>query len=249
MGLFEKKPSCETAHLTELQEKIGYTFLHPEILLQALTHPSFGFEKRSRFEDNQRLEFLGDAVLQLVITEKLYLSFPSEPEGDLTKLRSQLVNRTQMHQLALSLNIGQYLRIGKGEEKNGGRERPSNLADAMEAILGALYRDGGFDAAKKVIGKLLDSAIRAQKTHPFSDNPKGDLQEKLQAVAGESPQYICISEEGPSHARHYTIQVHWKGKILATGTGSNKKQAEMNAAKEALEQLDESVIQSLTTPA
>ncbi len=242
MGLFEKKPSCETTHLNELQEKIGYTFLHPEILLQALTHPSFGFEKRSRFEDNQRLEFLGDAVLQLVITEKLYLSFPSDPEGDLTKLRSQLVNRTQMHQLALSLNLGQFLRIGKGEEKNGGRERPSNLADAMEAILGALYRDGGFDAAKKVIGKLLDSAIRAQKTHPFSDNAKGDLQEKLQAVAGESPQYLCISEEGPSHARFYTIQVHWRGKILATGTGSNKKQAEMNAAKEALQQIEENLL-------
>ncbi|MES2308310.1 MAG: ribonuclease III [Verrucomicrobiota bacterium] len=246
MGLFEKKSSLETSHLSALQDKMGYRFEHPELLLQALTHPSYGYEKRSRFEDNQRLEFLGDAVLQLVITEKLYLSFPEEPEGDLTKLRSQLVNRTQMHQLAITLNIGELLLIGKGEEKNGGRSRPSNLADAMEAILGALYRDGGYEAARTVIGKLLDSAIRAQKSHPFSDNPKGDLQEKLQAVAGESPQYVCLSEEGPSHARQYTIQVSWKGKILATGIGTSKKQAEMNAAKEALQQIDDTEIQSLT---
>lgn len=237
LGLFRKKSASPQSKIGQLQERLGYTFKHSDLLDQALTHPSYGFEKRTIHEDNQRLEFLGDAVLQLIITEKIYLTFPKDQEGDLTKLRSKLVNRSQMHQLAEILEIGPLIRMGKGEEKNGGRTRPSNLADAMEAIFGAVYRDGGYSAAHLVISKILDPLIPLQKTNPHSDNPKGDLQEKLQALEGESPQYQCIQEEGPSHARQYTIQVIWKTKVLATGIGSSKKQAEMNAAREALQNL------------
>lgn len=208
IGFFRRKwttPASETSaapSLELLQEKVGYRFKNLALLEQALTHPSYGFEKRMTYEDNQRLEFLGDAVLQLIVTEKIYLSFPQDQEGNLTKLRSKLVNRTQMHQLAESLGIGALLRIGKGEEKNGGRTRPSNLADAMEAVWGAVYRDGGYPAAYQVISKLIDPLISQQKSNPLSENPKG----------------IFKKSSKPLRERVRSMNVFWKRGLLMHAT-------------------------------
>jgi ribonuclease-3 len=227
------------ASLELLQEKLGYRFQHPELLEQALTHPSFGHEHRQEYPDNQRLEYLGDAVLQLAVTERLYLLFPEQSEGDLTRFRAKLVNRARLQSVAETLELGPLLQMGKGEEKNGGRTRSSNLADAMEAILGAIYRDGGWDESRKTINRLLDPYFSNQKQTLLSDNPKGDLQEKLQAQGDETPIYECLSEEGPPHARHYIVSVRWQEKELGRGTGSSKKTAETAAAQSALESLSE----------
>ncbi len=226
------------ASLETLQTQLGYRFQHPELLEQALTHPSFGHEHRQKHPDNQRLEYLGDAVLQLAVTERLYLLFPEQSEGDLTRFRAKLVNRTRLQTIAETLQLGPLLQMGKGEEKNGGRTRSSNLADAIEAILGAIYRDGGWTEARDVIYRLMDPHLSPQKQTPLSDNPKGDLQEKLQARGDDPPIYQCLSEEGPPHARNYVVVCLWQEKELGRGTGSSKKTAETAAAQAALDFLE-----------
>jgi ribonuclease III len=219
----------------ELEQRLGYQFKNADLLRRALTHPSHGHERRRKEADNQRLEFLGDAVLQLAITESLYARFPDHAEGQLTPLRANLVNRDQMQQLAETLGLGPHLVLGKGEEQNGGRTRGSNLADAMEAVFGALYVDAGWDISREIVQRLLQPYIHSLLTQKQSTNPKGDLQEKLQTAGGEAPSYECCSESGPAHNRRYEVRVTWQEKELGRGVGSSKKEAETNAARAALE--------------
>jgi len=181
------------------------------------------------------LEFLGDAVLQLVITEYLFQHFRIEAEGQLTKLRSRLVSREALRMHAATLDLGRYILMGRGEEASGGRERTSTLADAFEGLIGALYLDGGFEIAKKFILTQTRADLEELAEKPVDINPKGDLQELLQSISPHSPAYELISQSGPEHEKTFVSQVVWEEIILGQGTGRSKKQAETAAALEALE--------------
>jgi ribonuclease-3 len=225
--------------LDEFQQRLGHTFADGGLLRQALTHASFGHEKRQRLPDNQRLEFLGDAVLQLATTEELYRRFPAMPEGQLTKLRAQLVNKTHLHVIARELGIGEHLILGRGEENSQGRQRGSILADAMEAVIGAVFSEAGWETARAIILRLLDPSLAAmsEEGDAAASNPKGALQEKLQADGENPPAYRCVSESGPAHARVYEVVVEWQDRELGRGQGASKKEAETRAAQAALEAL------------
>ncbi|MBB07597.1 MAG: ribonuclease III [Roseibacillus sp.] len=218
-----------------LEEKLGYRFEDRELLVHAMTHPSIAAERRDVVEDNQRLEFLGDAVLQVILTEHLYRILPDQAEGRLTKMRASLVSRQALTECAERLDLGEYLRLGKGEETNGGRERASNLADACEALLGAIYLDGGIGSATEVILRLIEEDLQGVLMGEDTSNPKGRLQEVLQALRRESPSYRILAEEGPDHLKQFRAEVLWCGKSLGEGHGSSKKSAETAAARDALE--------------
>jgi ribonuclease-3 len=217
-----------------LEERIDYKFRNPLLLAEALTHPSLGHETQQRHFDNQRLEFLGDAVLQLVITQHLFRYFGDEPEGQLTKLRSRLVSRDTLQAHAAALDLGRHLLMGRGEEASGGRERGSALADAFEALIGAIYLDSDFEEARKFILAQSRAELERVAQAPVDINPKGDLQELLQAMSPTSPIYETISESGPEHNKTFVVRAIWEGKELGQGTGHSKKQAETAAAEEAL---------------
>ena len=218
-----------------LEEKLGYRFQDPELLVQSLTHPSLAAEQRTATPDNQRLEFLGDAVLQVILTEHLYRILPDQAEGRLTKTRASLVSRPALAECAQRLGIGDYLRLGKGELANGGRERESNLADAFGALLGAVYLDGGITGATVVTMRVMDGILEEVIEGDDTSNPKGRLQEALQAIQKESPVYRILAEEGPDHLKQFKAEVIWCGKSLGEGRGSSKKNAETAAAEKALE--------------
>lgn len=220
--------------MDSLEERIGYQFSNPSLLETALTHPSLAYETRKPRPDNQRLEFLGDAVIQLILTDELFLRFPRFSEGHLTMLRSRLVSRGALHQLGGIIDLGNHLRLGKGEALSGGRERPSNIADALEALAGAIYLDGGMNAARNFILDNFSEFIEKIAARPVENNPKGQLQEELQALKSVSPSYSVLSQEGPDHEKIFVTEVRWDGMWLGTGTGSSKKEAETNAAVEAL---------------
>src|SRR5271170_3478933 len=195
--------------LEEFQQRLGHSFADGDLLRQALTHASFGHEKRKRLPDNQRLEFLGDAVLQLAVTAELYRRFPELPEGQLTVLRAQLVNRHHLQTVAQELGLGDHLILGRGEENSQGRQRGSILADAMEAVLGAVFSEAGWDVARAIILRLMEPTLAAiaSESDALAANPKGALQEKLQAEGEQPPVYQCVSESGPAHARVYEVTV------------------------------------------
>jgi ribonuclease-3 len=222
--------------LHPFQQRLGHTFADPELLRLALTHASFGHEKRQRVPDNQRLEFLGDAVLQLAVTAELYRRFPELPEGRLTVLRARLVNRHNLQALAQDLGLGEHLILGRGEENSQGRARPSILADAMEAVIGAVFTEIGWEGARGIILRLLEPSLAAiiEEGAAPGANPKGSLQEKLQAEGDHPPAYRCVSEAGPAHARIYEVVVEWQGRELGRGQGASKKEAETRAAEAAL---------------
>lgn len=223
------------AHMNPLERRIGYKFRNSLLLAEALTHPSLSFERKTFHFDNQRLEFLGDAVFQLVITHHLYRLFPGFSEGQLTKLRSRIVSREGLKQHALSLDLGQYLMLGRGEEASRGRERASTLADALEALVGAIYLDSDLETVRRFILRVADDELGELTREPAEHNPKGELQEILQALSPLSPAYEVISETGPDHQKQFVSRVLWEGKELGRGTGQSKKQAEINAAAHALE--------------
>ena len=222
--------------MTPLEERIGYKFRNSLLLAEALTHPSLGHEAQRYHFDYQRLEFLGDAVLQLVITEYLFRNFRIEAEGQLTKLRSRLVSREALRTHAAALDLGRYILMGRGEEGSGGRERTSTLADAFEALIGALYLDGGLDVAKEFILRQTRADLDELAEKPVDINPKGDLQELLQSISPQSPVYETLSETGPEHQKTFVVQAVWEGIVLGKGSGHSKKQAETAAAADALEQ-------------
>ena len=218
-----------------LAEKIGYQFKDQDLLVQSMTHPSMSAEQREAVENNQRMEFLGDAVLQVILTEHLYRILPDQAEGHLTKIRASLVSRRALADCALRLGLEEYLRLGKGEEANGGRHRESNLADAFEALLGAICLDGGITGAREVTMRLMEEDLQEALEGEDTSNPKGRLQEELQALRRGSPLYRILTEEGPDHLKQFRVEVLWGGKPLGAGRGSSKKNAESAAAQDALE--------------
>jgi ribonuclease III len=221
--------------VTPLEERIGYKFRNSLLLAEALTHPSLGHETQRYHFDYQRLEFLGDAVLQLAVTEYLFRHFRGEAEGQLTKLRSRLVSREALRMYAATLDLGRYLLMGRGEETSGGRERTSTLADAFEALIGAIYLDSGLDAAKNFILTQTRADLEQLAEQPVDVNPKGHLQELLQSISPSSPVYELISQSGPEHEKTFVSQVVWEGMVLGQGSGRSKKQAETAAALEAMQ--------------
>ena len=225
--------------LSQLQEQLGYRFREPGLLSLALTHPSVAHEQGLPVQTNQRLEFLGDAVLQLALSRELYEKFPDCGEGLLTKARAKLVNRRSLAERARQLGLGQHLIISRGEELSGGRDRPSALADTFEALLGAVFLDGGFEAAREFILRQFLSAFGELSVIPILENPKGELQEFLQSFSSETPHYHVVSTSGPDHDRVFECTVHHAGAELARGRGKSKKAAESDAALNALAVLRE----------
>ncbi len=220
--------------MESLESRLDYKFRNSLLLAEAMTHPSLAYESQQPHFDNQRLEFLGDAVLQLILTEDLFKMFPEFPEGKLTKLRSRLVSRRALARFALTIDLGSYVLLGKGEEATGGRRRVSTLADAFEALMGAVYLDAGYEPCRELVLRLFQKEIEALAGSPEERNPKGELQECLQAIQPEPPEYEILGETGPDHRKVFTAKVVWRGLELATGKGKSKKEAEARAAGEAL---------------
>jgi ribonuclease-3 len=221
--------------MNPLEERIGYKFRNSLLLAEALTHSSISLERKNYPFDNQRLEFLGDAVLQLVVTEHLYKMFPDFSEGRLTKLRTRVVSRSGLKTHAAAIGLGGHLMMGRGEDASGGRTRPSTLADSFEALVGALYLDGGYDAARDFILREAAGDFARMASEPEEINPKGRLQEILQAITPNAPLYEVIAQSGPEHQKDFECRVLWNGLELARGAGRSKKQAEVEAATRALD--------------
>ncbi|MEW6173374.1 MAG: ribonuclease III [Bacillota bacterium] len=219
----------------ELKDKIGITWQKEALLRQALTHGSYAYE-HPVMPNNQRLEFLGDAVLQLAVSDYLYRTFPDKSEGELTKLRAAVVCEPSLARLAQDLGIGEALLIGRGEAQSGGRQRPSILADAFEAVLGALYLDRGLEKAAEFLLLQLEPVINGVLEGRQERDYKTELQELLQQHSRESVSYVILKEEGPDHAKCFTAGVFWRGTCLGQGEGRSKKEAEQRAAREALKQ-------------
>ena len=219
-------------NLKNLEKTIGYQFTAKSLLEQAMTHSSYANEKHmKKGSDNERLEFLGDAVLEIVSSEFLYLNYPKLPEGDLTKMRANLVCEPTLAFCTRQLNLGDYLLLGKGEDMTGGRKRKSILSDALEAVIGAIYLDGGFASAKEFILKFILTDIEHKQL--FYDS-KTILQEVVQASYKEELCYRLVGEEGPDHDKHFMVEA-WIGEMLiGKGEGHTKKAAEQEAAYQAL---------------
>lgn len=217
----------------ELESILGYQFRDPQLLKCALTHRSGA---RNGDANNQRLEFLGDSVLGLLIAEMLYQLFPDEPEGDLSKRVVSLVNGEQLTAIARTMRLGEFLLVSDSEEEQGGRDNPSNLEDACEALLGAAYLDGGLEAARGIVDRFWRPHAQSLKTPPR--DPKTALQEWAQARGLALPEYKVISADGPSHAPHFIIEVTVGDKPPVSGSAGSKRLAERNAASALLAQLD-----------
>ena len=220
--------------LKRLQKKLGYKFRDMALLKMALTHRSCRFENKAVNVDNQRLEFLGDAVLGFMTASYLYDENQNDAEGVLTTLRSRVTSGKALAALASDIGIGEYLLVGKGEEHSGGRTRRSNLTDAIEAILGAVYIDGGLKGFKKVFDNFFPALIDSLDSDVWASNPKGKLQEYSQAQWKISPVYHLVDESGPSHAALFTVEVEVNGKRVGHGVGGSKQEAERKAAAMAL---------------
>lgn len=229
----------DVSHLEHLQQRLGYTFRTIDLLELALTHPSIAHEVPRPTPHNQRLEFLGDSVLSLVLTHELYQKFESVSEGPLTKARAQMVNRRTLADQALRLRLGEHLIMSRGEEVSGGRQRRSALADTFEALLGAIFLDGGFEAAREFILRQFRDAFGELTSIPSLDNPKGELQEALQEKSAEAPRYVVTSATGPDHDRVFECAVFHVGVELGRGQGKSKKEAESEAALAALKKVGE----------
>ena len=219
-----------------LQEKLGYFFQDISLLEHALTHSSFANESRGRFTSNERLEFLGDSVLGMVVADHLYRTFPDMPEGELTRTRAALVCEESLVEVAQELKLGDYLRLGKGEELSGGRHRPSIQADAVEAVLAAVYLDGGIGSTRKIIHRYVLS--KAEKPTGHRDY-KTALQELVQRESGQTLTYRLTGEEGPDHAKIFWVEVCLNEEAVGSGKGHSKKEAEQMAAKAAIERLEQ----------
>ncbi len=243
--------------ISALEETLGHRFQHPELLVQALTHSSQARELetvqpavvRPRIGDNEQLEFLGDAILGLVTTEELFRNFPGFREGELSKLRAHLVSERHLIRVAQELELGHYLRLGRGEEKSGGRSKTTLLVDALEAVLAAIYLDAGMEFTRKLIvqrivaPELKRMDLEGRAALPITDF-KSALQETMQAKGRPQPSYVLVKEEGPEHSKTFTVEVHLRPsptdlekELVGRATGSTKKKAEQDAARQVLEQL------------
>ncbi len=226
--------------MKSLEAKLGYKFNNINLLKSALIHSSYANEVRGKAQSNERLEFLGDSVLSIIVSEHLYKKYSSMPEGELTRIRASLVCEKSLCALSRELHIGEHLLLGHGEDKNGGRERDSILADAFEAVLAAIYLDGGMQAA---VNHIMNTVLRDLEHHSddaFKDY-KTTLQEIIQRNPEESVSYILIDEKGPDHNKLFTVEVRLNSNVIGTGSGKNKKTAEQMAAKQALKLMGEKV--------
>ena len=214
-----------------LETIIGYKFKNPRLLETALTHTSYANESRAPVQHNERLEFLGDSVLQIVSADYLFHAYADRPEGDLTRIRSSLVSEGALFQFAQEINLGDYLRLGRGEERCGGRTRPSVVSDAFEAVIAALYLDGGMEVARNFILPFITEGKTAEEDY------KTRLQEVVQQDPSAVLKYEVTDESGPDHNKQFTVCVWRNGQLLAEGRGRSKKAAEQHAAKVALEKL------------
>lgn len=224
---------ARTRPVEMLQERLGHAFEDPRLLRVALTHRSYANE-RGIPEHYERMELLGDAVLGLVVTAWLYRRLPDTDEGELSRLKSFLVSEPLLAREARELGVGEALLLGVGEDRSGGRRRRSLLADAFESVLGAVYLDGGLEAAHDVLAPVLERALSAPDAEEFSD-PKTELQEMLQARGNELPQYHLVAEEGPDHRKQFLVECRLLDTVAGQGQGRTKKEAEQRAARKALE--------------
>lgn len=222
---------------SRLEKAIGYSFRKKTLLVNALTHRSYRYENRGVEFDNQRMEFLGDAALGFVAGAYLYDTMQDKDEGHLTAMRSRITSGKALAEIAASLSLGEFVQIGKGEERSGGRDRSSNLADALESVIGAAYLDTGIKAVEKIFKKLFVPYLDECGDDLWADNPKGKLQETAQTLFRKSPSYRVVKQSGPSHSRVYTVEVVVNGRAMAKGEGRNKRLAESRAAEKALRQL------------
>jgi len=261
----EQAVLAQSADLARLESALGHTFARPELLVHALTHRSQAYElamesagnrdegEQGERGDNERLEFLGDAVLGVVVAEALFQAHPDWQEGELTRIRAQLVSRRHMAEVALAIGLGEHLRLGKGEERSGGRRKAAILANAMEAVIAAMYLDAGLDARKDgalepvrrfarkhILGPAADDLARELLSGAALGDHKSALQEHLQATHAGVPAYLVESESGPDHRKRFQVEVRLRtadgqlGDSLASGIGSTKKKAEQEAARRAL---------------
>ena len=221
--------------MTTLEEKLGYEFRDPALLENALTHSSCANESRGRLQSNERLEFLGDSILGMVVADHLYRNHPDLPEGELTRTRAALVCEDSLVEVAEALRLGEYLHLGKGEEAGGGRKRPSIQADAVEAVLAAVYLDGGIGSARKIVQQYILCREVEGLTSPR--DYKTALQELVQRESGQVLKYRLTGEEGPDHDKRVFVEVDLNGEMAGRGKGHSKKEAEQMAAKAAIAKL------------
>lgn len=235
MVRFQQTSVTRTA--SQLQDALGVSFKKIANLEKALYHRSFLNEAPEDVESNERLEFLGDAVLGLIISHRLYEDYPAMTEGQLSQVRAILVRWDALARAAERIGLGEYLILGRGEEMSGGRERPSNLAGALEALIGAAFTDSGMNLAKELVLRLLKPDLDEIAASGYTVDSKSELQHLAQTNYHQIPQYTLISSEGPDHAKLFTVEVSVGDQVLGRGQGRNKKQAELNAARQALETL------------
>jgi ribonuclease-3 len=221
--------------LNELEKRLGIPFLSKAILNQSLTHSSFAHE--AGIPDNERLEYLGDAVLKLVITEYIYNKFPTKPEGDLTKIRATVISDETLANVADKMNLGRYLLLSENEKRTGGAVRKSNLANSLEALIGAIYLDAGLGRSRDFLLEILRGEIEKVSAEDYIKDFKSVLQEYSQKRKWELPHYRVLSESGPRHKRIFTIGVKVSGKLLGKGSGLSKKEAEQKAAEQAYKKI------------
>ena len=222
--------------IKDLEEAIGYRFKNITLLQNALTHSSYANEQwHDSLKSNERLEFLGDSILGMVVAQHLYRTFPDRLEGDLTRMRADMVCENSLARIARQVNLGNYLLLGKGEEQGGGRNRPSILADATEAVLAACFLDGGMEAAEAFIHRFVLCNVPVSKM--ANQDYKTAFQELVQQKKDQQITYILVGETGPDHDKQFTVEVSLNGSIVGTGTGSSKKRAEQAAAHAAIEKL------------
>ena len=223
---------------TALEQRIGHRFLDRELLARALTHRSYANESRNpSLGDNERLEFLGDAVLDLIVGYRLYALHAEADEGELSRLRAELVSAPSLARLARELALGDCLLLGRGEARSGGRDKESLQADSLEAVIGAVFLDAGYDAAEAIVCRMFEPFLQAAGA-PVGQDYKTRLQELLQARQQQRPEYILAASSGPDHQRHYEVEVLVAGTALGRGAGTTKKRAEQEAARCALERLE-----------
>ena len=219
--------------MSAFEEKLGYKFNNPSLLENALTHSSYANEVYSKLGSNERLEFLGDSVLSIIVSEYLYNNFKTLPEGELTKLRASLVCEKTLCIFSKQLGVGDFIHLGKGEANNKGNERASILADAFEAILAAIFIDGGMEAARKHVLRFIIPELENREYELFKDY-KTLLQEVIQRNPEERLSYVLINESGPDHDKRFDVEVHLNSNVIGFGNGRSKKQAEQEAARQAL---------------
>jgi len=225
--------------LSTLERTLGYRFTDLRYLQKALIHSSYAFEQAQGGRDNEKLEFIGDAVLDLVVGNILYHRYPEMKEGELTRLRSSLVNEQHLAKMARNVELGCYLALGRGEESSNGRDKSSILSCAYEAMIGAIFQDGGYETVCRVVEQFFLPEIEGKKEALLIADAKSRLQEKLQEKYNEAPNYRVDEEQGPSHQRVFSVSVIFQDKVLGQGQAGSKKEAEQRAAAQALEHLEQ----------